>query len=562
MTKLLLIAESQPAAGCELQSLLPDTHLFPAREFCSLPDVPDPDAQYVYLPNTVDDDRMIPDQDRADKVLKGAAQRGGRQFVLLASALVYGTGPGRQPMANEAYSMPGHDSNRIGDQWKSLESLAAAELQGRVPLTILRLCPLPGSDAFPARLLSRRVTATLPGHDPVFQFLSLPDLARAILCVLQQTARGIFNVAPDSVVPLHSAIRATKGVKLPFPRTLQRLRRPAEKLQFLRYPWTISGAKMHRELGFAPRDSSLTALTALQNCKSAPEAKNTGFDSFGMDKNYIGFFSKTLFKFLNDFYWRIENQGTEHIPSSGPAVLAGMHRGFMPLDGVMALHTVVKHTGRYPRFLTHPALLKFPFLFNFMTKLGGVVACQESADRILQSNELLGIFPEGIHGAFTYYRSAYKLQAFGRDAFVKLAIRHRAPIVPFVTLGSAEIFPVFAKIKSHRWTRYTDWPCIPITPTFPLVPLPLPSKWHTQFLPPVSTDGYPPEAAENRKVVSEISREVRRTMQQAIDDMLARRRSIFFGSIFERKRDIDDRRFPQLSIPQASKAQTRTESEK
>ncbi len=199
------------------------------------------------------------------------------------------------------------------------------------------------------------------------------------------------------------------------------------------------------------------------------------------------------------------------------------------------MHTLVKKTGRYPRFLTHPALLKFPFLANFMTKLGGVVACQESGDRVLESNELLGIFPEGIHGAFTAYREAYRIQAFGRDAFVKLALRHRAPIVPFVTVGSAEIFPIFAKIPFRLWTKYAGWPCLPITATFPLLPVPLPSKWHTQFLPPIPTDQYPPEAAEDRAVIKAISREVRTRMQQAVDAMLARRRSIFFGSIFERR---------------------------
>jgi len=209
----------------------------------------------------------------------------------------------------------------------------------------------------------------------------------------------------------------------------------------------------------------------------------------------------------------------------------------MPFDGVMALHTIVRKTGRYPRFLTHPALLKFPFLANFMTKLGGVVACQESADRVLENDELLGIFPEGIHGAFTLYRDAYKLQGFGRDAFVKLALRHRAPIVPFVTVGSAEIFPIFGKIKSRRCTHYAGWPFIHITPTFPLAPVPLPSKWHTQFLPAISTAQYRPEAAEDRAIVRAVSREVRRRMQQAVDDMLAQRKSVFFGSIFKRSQD-------------------------
>jgi 1-acyl-sn-glycerol-3-phosphate acyltransferase len=253
-----------------------------------------------------------------------------------------------------------------------------------------------------------------------------------------------------------------------------------------------------------------------------------------MDPGYINSYGKTLFKYLSDYYWRIEASGLENIPGHGSGILAGMHRGFMPWDGVMALHLVVSKTGRYPRFLTHSGLLKFPFLANFMTKLGGVVACQQSAERILSSGELIGIFPEGIRGAFTRYREAYKLQGFGRDTFVKLALQHRAPIVPFVTVGSAEIFPIFAKIESKCWTRYTEWPCIPITPTFPLLPIPLPSKWHTRFLPPMDVAReYSPEAAQDRAIVRAISREVRAKMQQAVDEMLARRRSIYHGSVFK-----------------------------
>ena len=147
------------------------------------------------------------------------------------------------------------------------------------------------------------------------------------------------------------------------------------------------------------------------------------FDEFGMDREYINFYSKILFKFLHDYYWRIEAKGLEHVPREGRGVLAGMHRGFMPFDGVMALHLIAREVGRLPRFLTHPSLLKFPFLANFMAKLGGVPAWQQTADFILERDELLGIFPEGIGGAFTAYRDAYQLQEFGRDAINDTASR-------------------------------------------------------------------------------------------------------------------------------------------
>jgi 1-acyl-sn-glycerol-3-phosphate acyltransferase len=200
----------------------------------------------------------------------------------------------------------------------------------------------------------------------------------------------------------------------------------------------------------------------------------------------------------------------------------------------MALHLLVRETGRPPRFLLHPTLLKFPFLFNFMTKLGGVPACRQNADRILGGDGLLAIFPEGIRGAFTPYRRAYRLGKFGRDEFVRMALRNKAPIVPFVTVGSAEIFPILGRLRWGWLKRYTEWPCLPLTPTFPLLPLPLPSKWHTRYLEPLHVEEeYGPEAADDPEVVARISREVRRRMTGAIGEMLVRRRSIWAGTVFD-----------------------------
>jgi len=100
-------------------------------------------------------------------------------------------------------------------------------------------------------------------------------------------------------------------------------------------------------------------------------------------------------------------------------------------------------------------------------------------------------------------------------------------------VGSAEIFPILGKFKSRLFTKYSEWPEFPLTPTFPLLPLPLPSKWHTHFLPAMHVEhDYPASAATNTAIVRAISREVRNRMQKAIDEMLQRRRSIFFGSVF------------------------------
>ena len=261
-----------------------------------------------------------------------------------------------------------------------------------------------------------------------------------------------------------------------------------------------------------------------------------GLDPFGMDRGYVERWGRRLFRFLHDRYWRIEVRGLEHVPRSGRGVLTGVHRGFMPFDGVMALHLLARECGRYPRFLLHPTLTKLPFLTDFMTKLGGVLACRENADWVLERGGLLGIFPEGIRGAFTPYRRAYRLGKFGRDEYVRMALRNRAPILPFVTVGSAEIFPILGRIDWGWLKRYTEWPFLPIAPPFPLLPVPLPSKWHTRFLEPLHVEElHGPEAADDPEVVRAISRTVRARMAAAIAEMLARRRSVFFGSVFEER---------------------------
>jgi 1-acyl-sn-glycerol-3-phosphate acyltransferase len=176
-------------------------------------------------------------------------------------------------------------------------------------------------------------------------------------------------------------------------------------------------------------------------------------DDFGMDPAYIARYGRTSSASSTTVWWRIEVRGLEHVPREGRAVLTGVHRGFMPYDGVMALHLLVRETGRYPRFLVHPTLFKFPFLFPFMTRLGGVLACRENADRILERRGHGGHLPGGHPRRLHPYRRAYRLGKFGRDEYVRMALRNRAPILPFVTVGSAEIFPILGRIDWGWWKR-------------------------------------------------------------------------------------------------------------
>ncbi len=141
----------------------------------------------------------------------------------------------------------------------------------------------------------------------------------------------------------------------------------------------MSGDKLKRDAGFVPTRSSAGAIVELKGGDPHGPSVPT-FDDFGMDPDYIRRYCRHLFKCLHDYYWRVEIDGIEDVPLKGRGVLVGMHRGFMPFDGVMTLFALVTKRNRIPRFLIHPSLTKFPFLADFMAKLGGIMACQENGD--------------------------------------------------------------------------------------------------------------------------------------------------------------------------------------
>lgn len=92
--------------------------------------------------------------------------------------------------------------------------------------------------------------------------------------------------------------------------------------------------------------------------------------------------------------------------------------------------------------------------------------------------------------------------------------------------------PILGRFDIAWWKRFTGWPFFPIAPPFPLLPVPLPSKWHTRFLDAIPIhEQYPPEAAEDREIVRSISNSVRDLMQRELLALVKRRRHVFWGRL-------------------------------
>ncbi|MDT4972408.1 MAG: hypothetical protein QOG22_2551, partial [Pseudonocardiales bacterium] len=112
---------------------------------------------------------------------------------------------------------------------------------------------------------------------------------------------------------------------------------------------------------------------------------------------------------------------------------------------------------------------------------------------------------------------------------VHAALRTGAPIIPVSIVGSEEIHPVLANVKTLA--RVLNLPYFPLTPTFPwLGPLglvPLPSKWYIEFGEPIHTSPYGAESADDPVVLFDITDRVRETIQSTLYRLLIQRRSVW-----------------------------------
>ena len=70
--------------------------------------------------------------------------------------------------------------------------------------------------------------------------------------------------------------------------------------------------------------------------------------------------------------------------------------------------------------------------------------------RLLEQDQLVAVFPEGVKGTGKPFSDRYRLQRFGRGGFVEIALRTGAPIVPVAVVGSEEIYPKLGELRCSR----------------------------------------------------------------------------------------------------------------
>jgi 1-acyl-sn-glycerol-3-phosphate acyltransferase len=246
---------------------------------------------------------------------------------------------------------------------------------------------------------------------------------------------------------------------------------------------------------------------------------------WGRSERVEGLVDRTVYDFLYRYWFRVEVQGIENVPSDGGALLAANHSGSMPSDGAMIAKAVrEEHPRRRPvQIASERQLIAIPVLGMLFTKLGGVSAHPANVHRLLfDERQLLLVFPEGPRGASKPIKDRYRLRRFEDSGFVRDAARAGAPIVPVALVGAEEALPVFTRVRLLR--RLTRLPHVPVTPVFPL-----PAKFRIRFLEPVATDGLSGVRERDQRRMRALGDEIRALIQENLLEMVGERRSVWLG---------------------------------
>ena len=259
------------------------------------------------------------------------------------------------------------------------------------------------------------------------------------------------------------------------------------------------------------------------------DINSAGFDDWGLDPESLKA-AIAVTRWIYTDYFRVRASGLANVPN-GRVLLIANHGGQIPLDGLLIGMSMLLEArpSRVVRGMVERWVPGLPVVSSFFSKMGQIVGDVRNCRELLEKEQCVLVFPEGVRGSGKTIFQRYKLQRFG-TGFIRLAVETRTPIVPVAVVGCEEAYPSLTSFKPLA--KLFGAPYLPVTPFFPFLgpvgALPLPTQVSIEFGKPMifTGDADAPEADVEEKAML-----VRSSIQSLVDDLVSRRGGrIFSGS--------------------------------
>ena len=235
-----------------------------------------------------------------------------------------------------------------------------------------------------------------------------------------------------------------------------------------------------------------------------------GTDPFGVSKDALAIWFSAM-RFFYRHYFSVESHAIAHVPKQGRVMLVGNHSGGFALDGMMTVCS--QFFDQEPPRLAQAMVEKFmntvPFGSQISSRLGHLTGLPEHAERLLAEERMLMVFPEGVKGTAKLFRERYSLVQFG-TGFMRLAMKMKAPVVPFAFMGGGEAVPTISNARTLG--KLLGVPYIPITPWG--LAIPIPAKLEVYYSEPMFFEG---KGSEEDEVINANVEKVKERIKALID---------------------------------------------
>lgn len=254
------------------------------------------------------------------------------------------------------------------------------------------------------------------------------------------------------------------------------------------------------------------------------QVNSAGYDPWGLHPETAERTLRSL-RWVYERYFRVRTFGIENVPA-GRVMLVPNHSGQLPLDGMMIAMAMIfaARSPRIVRGMVERWVPSLPFVSTLFNRCGQVTGDPRNCVALLERDQPILVFPEGVRGSGKTYWHRYTLQRFG-TGFLRIALETKTPIVPIGVVGAEETYPAIYNVE---WlAKLLSIPYVPITPTWPLLgPLgavPLPVQIDLHFGEPLVFEGDPDAPDDEVQVFVD---RVQGEIQRLLDEGVAQRRDL------------------------------------
>ena len=249
-----------------------------------------------------------------------------------------------------------------------------------------------------------------------------------------------------------------------------------------------------------------------------------GYDPWGYSPPQATLYYSLAYQIYR--YFRPEISGLSNLPS-GRVLIVGNHSGQLPFDGLVAAVACLLEAKppRLVRAMVERWFPTLPWVNEAFSRSGAVLGDPINCRNLLEAENAILVFPEGVRGSGKLWSHRYRMVPFGRG-FMRLALQTHTPIVPVAIIGGEESIISIADIKPLA--RLLGMPYFYVPALLPvlglLAYLPLPVRFRLRFGEPMHFEG--PFDDEDEVIEGKV-RQVMARLQGMIDETLAQRTGVF-----------------------------------